>query len=65
MNTFTVFNIETLMYIDEVTQFNTEIIPSNLVHLNSAILNVIRAQADKNSIPPLLASEKVEIVSND
>jgi len=53
------------MYIDEITQFNTEIIPSNLVHLNSAILDVIRAQADKNSIPPLLSSEKVEIVSDN
>jgi len=53
------------MYIDEITQFNAEIIPSNLVHLNSAILDVIRAQADKNSILSLLSSEKVEIVSND
>jgi len=64
MNTFTVFDIETLMYIDEITEFNAEIIASNLVHLNPAILDIIRAQADKNSIPPLLSSEKVKIISD-
>jgi len=65
VNTFTVFNIEALMNIDEITEFNAEIITSNFVHLNSAILDVIRAQTDENSIPPLLSTKKIRIVSDD
>jgi len=47
MNMFTIFNIETLMNIDKITELNTEIIISNFVHLNSTILDIIRAQTDR------------------
>jgi len=47
VNIFTIFNIEALINIDKITQFNTEIIMSNFVYLNSTILDIIRAQTDR------------------
>ena len=47
VNMFTIFNIKALMNINKITEFNTEINISNFVHLNSTILDIIRAQTDR------------------
>ena len=44
---FTIFNIEALMNINKITEFNAEINISNFVYLNSTILDIIRAQTDR------------------
>lgn len=53
VNTFAVLDIETLMHVDEIGQFDPEIIASNLVHLNPTFLDVIGTQADENCVSSL------------
>jgi len=47
VNMFTIFNIEALININKITEFNAEINISNFVYLNSTILDIIRAQTDR------------------
>lgn len=56
MNAFSVFDIKTLVNIDKITKFHTQIVTGDFVHLNSALLYVIRTQADENGISALLST---------
>ncbi len=56
MNSFSVLDVETLMYADEVAKFDSQIVTSNFVHLNAALFNVIRTQANQYGIASLLAT---------
>jgi hypothetical protein len=46
-------NVETLVHNDEITEFNLQIV-IYVVHLNTTLLNVVRAQADEKSVASLL-----------
>ena len=41
-----VFYIQTLMDVNEITQFNAQVVASDFVQLNPPFVDVIRAQAD-------------------
>lgn len=53
---FAVFDIETLVDVDEIPEFDSEVVSRDLVHLDLAFFNSVVTQANKDSIPPLLAT---------
>jgi len=55
MHTFSVFDIQTLMYMDHIAEFDSQVVTSNLVHLDFAFLYIIGAQADENCISPFFS----------
>ena len=54
-----IFNVKTLVDIDKVTKLDAKIVARHLVHLYATFFNLIRAQADEDGIPSLLATETV------
>ena len=56
--TLAVFDVEALVNVDKIAQFYAEVVAGNFVHLDAALLDVIRAQANEDGISPLLAPEK-------
>ena len=44
------------MYVDEISQFDAQIVTGNLVYLDLALFDIIRAQADQDGISPLLTT---------
>lgn len=60
MNTLAVLDIEALVDVNEVSELDSQVVTRDLVHLDLALLDVIRAQTDKDGIPPLLAPEQFE-----
>ena len=38
-----VFDVQALVYVDEITQLDAQVVASNLVHLNLALLHIVRA----------------------
>jgi hypothetical protein len=57
VDTFSVFDIETLVDVDEIGEFYAEVIASDLVHLNPTLLDVIGAQTDEDSVSSLLSTD--------
>jgi hypothetical protein len=57
MHPFSILDIETLVHVDEISQFDPEVITCNLVHLDSTFLDVIGAQTNEHSVPSLLSTE--------
>jgi hypothetical protein len=60
VDTFAIFDVKTLMNIDEVTEFHPQVVASHFVHLDSTFVDVIRAEADENGISSFLASEFID-----
>ena len=54
VNTFAVLDIQARVHVHHVTELHAEIVTSDLVHLNLALLDIVGAQADQNSIVALL-----------
>ena len=52
MNTFSVFDIKTLVNIDEISKFHSQIVTSDFINLNSAFFYIIGTQANENSVSP-------------
>ena len=44
------------MYVDEISEFDAQIVTGNLVYLDLALFDIIRAQADQDGISPLLTT---------
>ena len=42
------------MYADEITELDAQVIPCDLVELNAALLDVVRADADQDRVLALL-----------
>jgi hypothetical protein len=57
MNAFPIFDVHTLVDINEIAEFDSEIVPGDLVHLDAAFLHIVRGQADEDGISPLLSTE--------
>lgn len=55
MYALAVLDVEALVHINEVGQLDTEVIPSDLVDLNTSFFNIVRAQTNEDGISPLLA----------
>jgi hypothetical protein len=61
MDALAILDIKTLMYVDEVAKFHSQVVTSDFVHLDSTFLHVIGAQADKDGISPFLASVSISV----
>jgi hypothetical protein len=61
VNSFAVFDVKTLVDVHEISELHPQVVASDLVHLNTTLFHIIRAQADKNSISPLII--ETEMVS--
>ena len=59
VDTFSVFDIKALVDMYEVTELDAKVVTRDLVHLDLALLDVVRAQADEDSVSPLLSPVKV------
>ena len=55
MYALAVLDVKALVHIDEVGQLDTEVIPSNLVNLDTPFFNVVGAQTNEDGVSPLLA----------
>ena len=51
-----VLDIETLVHIDEIAKLDAQVVARDLVHLYPALLDIVGAQADQDSVAPLLAT---------
>jgi hypothetical protein len=60
VDTFPVFDIKTLVDIDEISELDAKVIAGDLVHLDTTLLDVIGAQTDENSVSSLLSSDSRE-----
>ena len=50
-----VLNVVAGMYADEITELDAQVIPCDLVELNAALLDVVRADTDQDCILALLS----------
>ena len=57
MHPFSIFDVEALMYGDEVAEFDTQVVASDFIHLNTTLLDVVRAQANEDGVASLLATD--------
>ena len=55
MYTSAVFDILSQVYMDDIAEFDSHVVTGNLVHLDSAFLYVIGAQAYENCISPVFS----------
>ena len=51
-----VLDVQARVHVDHVAKLDTEVVTGDLVHLDFALLDIVRAQADEHSIVPLLAA---------
>lgn len=58
MNTFSVFNIGTLVNDCDIPKFHSEVVSGDLIHLDPSLFNIIGAENDEDSIAPLLPALK-------
>jgi len=56
MDAFSVFDVSALVNVDEITKFHSQVVTSDLVHLNATFLNIIRAQANEHCVASLFAA---------
>jgi hypothetical protein len=56
MHSFSIFDVKALVHIDEVAEFDSEIVASHFIHLYTTLLDVVGAQANEDSVASLLAS---------
>lgn len=47
------------MDIDKIAKLDAKIVACNLIYLYATFLNIIGAQTDEDSVPPLLPAETV------
>ncbi len=55
MHALAVFDVQTLMDVDEIAEFHSQIVTGDFVHLDLALFDVVGAQTDEDSISPLLS----------
>jgi hypothetical protein len=60
MDALAVFYVETRVHSDEVTELDTQVVASDLVHLNAALFDVVRGKADKDGVAPFLSARHKE-----
>jgi hypothetical protein len=56
MDTFAVLDVQTRVNVDEIAELDSQIVASDFVHLDSTFLDVIRAQANEDSVSPFFAT---------
>ncbi len=54
VDTLAVLDVEARVYIDHVTELDTEVVTRDFVQLDLALLDIVGAQADENGVVPLL-----------
>ena len=56
MHALSIFDVETLVNIHKIAELDAKVVTCDLVHLYATFLDIIRAQTDKDGIPPLLSA---------
>lgn len=51
-----VFDVKTLVDVDEIAELDSQVVTSDLVHLDSTFLNIVGAQTDQHCIASLLSA---------
>ena len=51
-----VLDIEALVHVNEIAKLDAQVVARDLVHLYPALLDIVGAQADQDSVAPLLAT---------
>lgn len=54
MYAFAVLDVRALVDVDEIAKLHAKVVTRNLVHLDLALLDIVRAQANEDSVSPLL-----------
>lgn len=57
MHALSIFDVKTLVNVHKIAEFDAKVVTCDLVHLYATFLDIIGAQTDKDSIPPLLSAE--------
>ena len=57
VDALSILDIQTRMHVDHVSELHAKVVAGNLIHLDLALLNVVGAQANEDSIMPLLPTE--------
>jgi len=52
-----IFDVETLVDIHKIAKLDAKVVTCNLVHLYASFFDIIGAETDEDSIPPLLSAE--------
>ena len=58
MHTLSVLDVRTLMYVDEVAEFDTEVVACDFIHLDLSFLDIVGAQANQHGVSPLFPPTK-------
>jgi hypothetical protein len=56
MDPFAVFDIQTLVNIDEITELHSQVVASHLVNLDTALFDIIGAEADEDCVTSFLST---------
>lgn len=57
MHSLSVFDVQTLMYANEVTELHPQIVSGDFVHLYATFLDIIGAETDEDCITTFLPPE--------
>jgi hypothetical protein len=57
VHSLSIFDVKTLVNIDEIAELDAKVVTCDLVHLYTTFFDIVGAQTDQNSIPPLLSAE--------
>ncbi len=64
MHTLAVFDVKTLVDINKIAELDAKIVTCDLVDLYATFLDIIGAQTDEDSVPPLLPAKAMCKVSS-
>jgi len=54
MHSFSIFDVQALVHIDDIAELHAQVVSSDLVELDATFLDIIRTQTNKHGIFPLL-----------
>ena len=54
MHSFSIFNVQALVHIDDITELHAEVVSGDLVELDATFLDIIGTQTNEYGIFPLL-----------
>ena len=57
VHALSIFDVKTLVNVDKIAELDAKVVTCDLVHLYTTFLDIVGAQTDEDSIPPLLSAE--------
>jgi len=59
VHALSIFDVKTLVNVDKIAELDAKVVTCDLVHLYTTFLDIVGAQTDEDSIPPLLSAEEM------